>query len=95
MQPPNAVVDFQARVTGNGTSIKQIIVSDNPRSTHFEIVMTTAPDKDDSWVSIADITKRKFLVQGLENGIRYYFKVRAINNIGKSMYSNVISQIAA
>jgi hypothetical protein len=95
MQPPLPVQDFQALVTGEGNRIKLIIVSVSPRSTHFEILMSTTPEAVDSWVSIADITKRKFLVENLINGTRYYFKVRAINNIGKSIYSNVISQMAA
>ncbi|MEO5569283.1 MAG: fibronectin type III domain-containing protein [Bacteroidia bacterium] len=95
MQPPRPVLGFQARVTGNGDTIKLLIDSDNPRSTHFEIIMTATPVQEDSWVSIADITKRKFIAEHLVNGTRYYFKVRAINNIGKSIYSDVISQIAA
>lgn len=95
MQAPLPVEDFQARVTGEGNRIKLIIISDNPRSTHFEILMTTTPNQEDSWVSVADITKRKFMAGNLVNGTRYYFKVRAINNIGKSIYSNVISQVAA
>jgi hypothetical protein len=57
--------------------------------------MSTTPDVDSSWVSVANITARRLLVESLANGTRYYFKVSAINNIGKSIYSNIISQIAA
>lgn len=95
MKPPHPVDDVRAKVTGDGDSIRLYIASDNPRSTHIEILMTTTPAVDTSWVSIADITARKMLVQGLVNGTRYYFKVRAINSIGRSMYSEPISQIAA
>ncbi|MEP7170542.1 MAG: hypothetical protein ABI855_14325, partial [Bacteroidota bacterium] len=62
MKAPRPVQEVGARVTGNGNSIKLLIVSDNPRSTHFEILMTTTPEAEGSWVSIADITKRRFLV---------------------------------
>jgi len=95
MQPPHPVRDVRAKVTGNGNSIKLYVVSDNPRSTRIEILMTTTPDIESSWVSIANITARRLLVENLVNGTRYYFKVKAINNIGTSIYSNVISQIAA
>ncbi|MFI5218235.1 MAG: fibronectin type III domain-containing protein [Bacteroidia bacterium] len=95
MKPPHPVEEVRAKVTGDGDSIKLYLVSDNPRSTHFEILMTTTPDIETSWASVADITARRMLVQGLRNGLRYYFKVRAINSIGRSIYSEPVSQIAA
>ena len=95
MQPPKPIEDMQAKVTGDGNSIQLKVKTDNPRSAHIEILMTTTPNVEDSWTSIADITARRLLVQGLTNGTRYYFKARAINSIGRSIYSDVVSQIAA
>ena len=95
MKPPHPVQDVRAKVTGDGNSIKLYVVSDNPRSTRFEVLMSTTPDIESSWVSIANTTARRLLVENLVNGTRYYFKVKANNNIGTSIYSNVISQIAA
>lgn len=95
MKAPTPLNGLRAKVTGDATSIKLRIDTDNPRSTHYEILMTSTPDVDNSWVSIADITARKFLVEGLENGTRYFFKARAINSISKSIYSDVVSQVAA
>ena len=95
MKAPHPIDDLIARVTGDGNSIQLLVKTINPRSTHIEILMTTNPDDNASWISIADITARKFLMQGLVNGTRYYFKARAINSIGKSIYTNVVSQIAA
>lgn len=92
---PHPVESMRARVTGDETTLKLYIVTDNPRSTHLEILMTTTPDADDSWMAIADITARRFLVENLVNGTRYFFKARAINSAGKSDYSDVISQVAA
>lgn len=95
MKPPTPVDDITAKVTGLGNAIKLHIFSDNPRSTHFEIQMTLTPNDVNSWESIADITARKYMVENLVNGSRYYFRVRAINSIGRSIYSGTISQIAA
>ena len=89
------IEDMRAVITGQGDSIKLLISSDNPRSTHFEVLMTSTPDVDNSWVSVADTTARRLMVEGLTNGTRYYFKARAINNIGRSIYSDVVSQLAA
>ena len=94
MKDPNPII-INAFVVGNGTSIRLKIDSDNPRSTHNEIVMTQTPDDDNSWVAIADITAKKAMINGLKNGERYYFKTRAINSLGKSDYSGVVSQLAA
>jgi predicted phage tail protein len=95
MKAPSPIDNIVAKVTGDGNTIKLLIKTGNPRSTHIEILMTATPDIEGSWQSIADITARRFLVTGLTNGVRYYFKARAINSIGKSIYSNVVSQIAA
>jgi hypothetical protein len=95
IKAPHPLQDLTASVTGDGNSIRLQRKTDNPRSTHIEILMTTTPDDDSSWISIADITARKFTKTGLINGTRYYFKARAINSIGKSIYTNVISQLGA
>ncbi|HNR20994.1 MAG TPA: fibronectin type III domain-containing protein [Bacteroidia bacterium] len=95
MKPPMPVDDVSVKVTGLGNAVKMHIFSDNPRSTHFEIQMTTTPNDENSWDSIADITARKYLVQDLVNGVRYYFRVRAINSMGRSIYSDIVSQVAA
>lgn len=95
MKEPSPIEALTAKVTGLGDSIKLHIFSDNPRSTHYEVLMTTTPDVDTSWVSIADITAKTHKVGGLENGARYFFKARAINTIGKSIYCNVVSQVSA
>ncbi len=94
-KPPKPVDDVQAMVTGYGDAIKLKLTTTNPYGTRYEIEMTTNPDDAASWTSIAQITSRKLLVQGLNNGVRYYFRTRAINNLGKSIYTNVVSQIAA
>ena len=95
MKAPHPIEAIKAKVTGDETSIKLYIITDNPRSTHIEILRTTSPDDPNSWIAIADITARRFLATDLENGIRYYFKARAINSIGKSEYSDVVSQVSA
>ena len=94
MRDPNPII-INAFVGGNGTSIKLKIDSDNPRSTHNEILMTQTPDVENSWTAIADITAKKFVASELENGVRYHFKARAINSLGRSDYSGVVSQLAA
>jgi hypothetical protein len=94
-KPVNPVQDFSASVTGRGTAILLKLISDNARNTRFEILMTATPDDEKSWAPVANTTARKAMVQGLTNGTRYYFKVRAINNFSVSDFSNVITQIAA
>jgi hypothetical protein len=92
---PLPVEDVMAELTGLGNAIKLTIVSDNRYGVRYEVMMTRTPDVESSWVSVADTTARKIMVEGLLNGERYYFKTRAVNNIGKSIYSGVVSQLAA
>ena len=92
---PLPVQDVQAYTTGLGNAIKLTIVSANTYGCRYEVMMTETPNIATSWVAVANVTARKLLIRNLTNGTRYYFKSRAINNVGTSMYSEVISQIAA
>lgn len=91
-QPVDAV---EAKVTGLGTVIKLLLLSINPYGTQYEIQMTTTPDVEASWQTLANITAKRYTVTGLENGTRYYFRVCALNSLGKTIFTNEVSQVAA
>jgi hypothetical protein len=93
--PAIPVSGLTASVTGLGNAIKLGFKSINPYGTQYDIQMTTTPAIESSWEAIALITARRTLVEELVNGTRYYFRVRAINSLGKSIFSDVVTQVAA
>ncbi|MGB1319240.1 MAG: fibronectin type III domain-containing protein, partial [Flavobacteriales bacterium] len=54
----------------------------------------TEAEKGAEWMRIDTVTKSKLLVQGLQTGIVYSFRVAGINGAGQGDYSQIVTSVA-
>jgi hypothetical protein len=61
----------------------------------FRVYMTTTPEDSKSWKIIDTVATRRLMVQNLDSGVRFYFKVVAVNATGVSPDSEIANGLAA
>lgn len=61
----------------------------------FRVYMTENPDSGDEWQWIDTISVRKLMVENLERGKKFFFKVVAVGTAGISPESQIAEAIAA
>ena len=62
----------------------------------YQVYMNpTDPNDEGAWVSVGSITKSEYLVEGLETGRFYWFRVNAIGTAGESPMSDAAQSLAA
>ncbi len=92
---PEAVKDIAAIFTNQPGNI--LLKWKMPKyATQTYVYMTSTPDKADSWVLVNSLQGRKLLVENLNSGTRYYFRVEVANRTNeKSGISDIASTVAA
>ena len=58
-------------------------------------VITEADAAGSEWMRIDTVTKSKLLVQGLQTGVVYSFRIAGINGAGQGNYSQTVSSVAS
>lgn len=61
----------------------------------FKVYMTEDPESGDEWQLVDTISTRRLMVENLERGKRFFFKVVAVGTAGISPESSIAEAIAA
>ena len=92
---PEVVTDAGAESTKIPQTIMLKIKKKSKYSKYFEIWISLTPEVESSWMLKDTTCGKQLLVQGLNTGQKYYLRIVACNNAGKSDPSEIYYQIAA